>query len=173
MGTLEDAREQHFKDQEKIKQLEQAKEELTRRIENQVNTIRGQAEQIAAMNEELKRFRGQAAVIRALSNKIKDYERVLNTPIINDFMVALPMEAAHQQHKWSDEHDAGKNCLDWFWLIGYLSQKIVVYEMADNREKALHHCITTAAALYNWYRHLKDDPGANMRPGIAEPENGG
>lgn len=94
--------------------------------------------------------------------------KLINTPIVDDFMKALPLEAAHQQHKWGVEHDAGKNCLNWFWLIGYLAQKIVVNEQAGNHEKALHHCITTAAALLNWHRHLLGE--GNMRPGISSPE---
>lgn len=98
----------------------------------------------------------------------ENLKKLINTPIVDDFIKALPLEAAHQQYKWGNEHDSGKNCLDWFWLIGYLSQKIVMNEMAGKHDKALHHCITCAAAMMNWHRHLLGD--GDIRPGIEDPE---
>lgn len=81
--------------------------------------------------------------------------KLLNTPEFHDFLKGVPLEAAHQVQRWGSEHDAGKSCLDWFWLIGYLAQRIVEYDKAGNRDKALHHCVTTAAALMNWHSALE------------------
>lgn len=77
-------------------------------------------------------------------------------------------EAAHQRGRWASDHDSGKSPADWFWLIGYLAQKAMTAQMTGNTDKALHHCISTAAALNNWHAAIS---GANsdMRPGIAGP----
>lgn len=97
-------------------------------------------------------------------------DALLNTPEFHDFIKAVPLEAAHQVERWGTDHDAGKTCLDWFWLIGYLAQRVVEYDKAGNRDKALHHCVTTAAALLNWHSALEHQYNGKpypMRPGHA------
>ncbi len=91
---------------------------------------------------------------------------LINTPVITDWFDGVRIEAAHQQERWGSSHDAGKSPLDWFWLIGYLAQKVV---SADTPEKALHHTISTAAALFNWYQEISGTDN-RMRPGIEPPE---
>lgn len=89
---------------------------------------------------------------------------LINTPELVDFPKAVQIEAAHQRKRWGSEHDAGKTELDWFWLIGYLSQKAVYSLLAGDHEKGLHHIITTAAALSNWHAQVLGR--CNMRPGL-------
>jgi hypothetical protein len=109
---------------------------------------------------------------KALADAVTERERlnvVLNTPVTEDFIKGVPLEAAHQRERWGCAHDAGKAPLDWFWLIGYLAQKAATSAIAGDIEKAKHHTISTAAALSNW--HLQLAGGDNrMRPGIADPE---
>lgn len=95
-------------------------------------------------------------------------DEIINTPETADFMAGVPLEAAHQRERWGAEHDAGKTPFDWFWLIGYLSQKAADAAVRGDTEKAMHHTISTAAALANWHAALT---GANtaMRPGIEPP----
>lgn len=93
--------------------------------------------------------------------------RLLNTPEIIDFMKAVPLEAAHQRERWGTDHDGGKSPADWFWLIGYLAGKALHAQTSGNTEKALHHVITTAAALCNWHAAILGQ--TNMRPGIEPP----
>lgn len=81
---------------------------------------------------------------------------IINSPETADFMSAVPLEAAHQRARWGESHDGGKGPLDWFWLIGYLSQKAAMAELAGDTEKARHHTISTAAALANWHRAIVD-----------------
>ena len=83
-------------------------------------------------------------------------EQIINTPETADFMAGVPIEAAHQRDRWGVQHDGGKTPEDWFWLIGYLSQK------------ALHHTISTAAALANWHAAIAG-VDTSMRPGIEPP----
>lgn len=93
---------------------------------------------------------------------------IINTPETADFMAGVPLEAAHQRERWGSDHDAGKGPLDWFWLIGYLAQKAATAAIAGDTEKALHHTISTGAALANWHAALSQRSIA-MRPGIADP----
>ena len=102
----------------------------------------------------------------------REYERLkalLNTPEIEDFDKAVPLEAVHQIEQWGAAHDAGKNPEDWFWLVGYLAGKALAAQKAGDTEKAKHHCISTAAALRNWHAHIRSGQSF-MRPGIAEGE---
>jgi hypothetical protein len=92
-------------------------------------------------------------------------DEVINSPETADFMAGVPLEAAHQRDRWGAEHDAGKAPLDWFWLIGYLAQKAATAQIAGDTNKALHHTISTAAALANWHAAISGTD-TRMRPGI-------
>jgi hypothetical protein len=91
----------------------------------------------------------------------------LNTPELVSFRDAVVLEAAHQRERWGSAHDDGKQPHDWFWLVGYLAGKALASHIAGNTEKALHHTISTAAALANWHAAILGK--TNMRPGIMEP----
>lgn len=109
------------------------------------------------------------AEIKGLRDTVERLERLLNTPEVEDFDKAVPLEAAHQQLRWGAEHDSGKNPEDWFWLVGYLAGKALASFKAGNFEKAKHHTISTSAALRNWHAHIRSGQ-SEMRPGIAEPK---
>jgi hypothetical protein len=96
----------------------------------------------------------------------EDAEKI-NTPETEDFFKGVPLEAAHQRARWGNEHDSGKEPADWFWLIGYLAGKCLAAHIGGNRDKALHHTISTAAALANWHMAIKG--AGSMRPGIEDP----
>lgn len=98
-------------------------------------------------------------------NENEALRKALNTPEILDFMAGVPLEAAHQRDRWGSDHDAGKTAADWFWLVGYLAGKALHSETSGNHEKALHHVITTAAALANWHSAILGT--TNMRPGTG------
>jgi hypothetical protein len=91
---------------------------------------------------------------------------LINNPHTENFLEAVRCEAAHQRERWGAEHDAGKADSDWFWLIGYVAGKAL-----HKPQKQLHHIITTAAVCLNW--HMARTVGNIMRPGIAEPSEGG
>jgi hypothetical protein len=82
----------------------------------------------------------------------------LNTPEIEDFASGVVLEAAHQRTRWGSAHDRSKSAENWFWLVGYLAGKALRASIDGNREKALHHTISAAAALSNWHQAIKDDP---------------
>lgn len=115
----------------------------------------------------------QSQVAKRLAARVLELEaenarlqEVLNTPEVNNFLDGVTLEAQHQRERWGAAHDAGKGPLDWFWLIGYLAQKAADAHMSGNQDKALHHCISTAAALANWHAAISGT-NQNMRPGIG------
>lgn len=135
--------------------------------------------------EEFDRLTAEAAEGRRLT-------ALVNTPELLDFQKAVPLEAVHQQERWGSEHDGGKTPADWFWLIGHLASRALEHHkeaerltaalaagakrvsiidetlISDgiclHREKAVHHCITTAAACANW--HMAVVGKISMRPGV-------
>lgn len=90
---------------------------------------------------------------------------ILNTPELHKFSEGVTLEALHQRNRWGSAHDAGKAPSDWFWLVGYLAGKALQAHATGNTEKALHHTISTAAALANWHAAIAGTHTA-MRPGI-------
>lgn len=103
------------------------------------------------------------------AERIEALEAALNTPEIHDWAKGAALEAAHQRERWGVEHDAGKTPFDWFWLIGYLAQKAADAAVRGDTEKAMHHTISTGAALANWHLALSGVDNS-MRPGIVPPK---
>lgn len=101
--------------------------------------------------------------IEAQATRIEALEAALNKPEIHDWAKGVAFEAAHQRERWGVEHDAGKTPFDWFWLIGYLAQKAADAAVRGDTEKAMHHTISTGAALANWHLALSGVDNS-MRP---------
>lgn len=99
--------------------------------------------------------------------KSKRLQALINTPEIEHFLRAVHIEAVHQVERWGTAHDRAKRPADWFWLVGYLAGKALHAAVSSDREKALHHCVSTAAALYNWHCAIK---GCDVRmcPGRSD-----
>jgi hypothetical protein len=97
--------------------------------------------------------------------EIETLQRKLNTPELHNFRDAVVLEAAHQRERWGSNHDAGKEPSDWFWLLGYLSGKALRSHIAGDLDKALHHTISSAAALANWHAQMLGQ--TDMRPGLS------
>lgn len=92
-------------------------------------------------------------------------EAKLNAPELHSFRDAVVLEAAHQRERWGSDHDAGKTFEDWLWLVAYLSTKASQANRYGDREKALHHIITCAAACANWHAFATGEH-TGMRPGV-------
>lgn len=99
-----------------------------------------------------------------LREEVERLRALVNSPELYDFAKGVTLEAAHQRERWGVDHDAGKEPQDWFWLVGYLGGKALRAHLDGNSEKALHHTISTAAALCNWHGAIIGTH--NMRPGI-------
>lgn len=92
---------------------------------------------------------------------------LINTPELDQFLRAVHIEAVHQVERWGEAHDRAKRPADWFWLVGYLAGKALHSAVAGDRDKARHHCISTAAALYNWHSAISER-GVRMCPGRSD-----
>lgn len=103
--------------------------------------------------------------VARLQAEVERLTALLDTPHTEDWFEGVKLESGHQIKRWGTEHDAGKTPADWFWLIGYLSQKAMTAQMAGDDTKARHHTISTGAAMLNWFRAIVGDSNA-MRPGI-------
>ena len=92
-----------------------------------------------------------------LLEAVRKLDARINNPIIDDFFDGVRNEAVHQVERWGVPHDRGKTPLDWFWLIGFLAQKATHALIERDIEKALHHTISTAAALLTWHQAIQAD----------------
>lgn len=75
----------------------------------------------------------------------------LNVPELRDFVDGVILEAQHQRQRWGEAHDRSKSAEQWFWLVGFLAGKALRAHVDGDVEKALHHTISTAAALSQWH----------------------
>jgi hypothetical protein len=97
------------------------------------------------------------AKLAAALARAEDAERLLNTPETADFLEGVKREAAHQVKRWGYAHDRSKSAENWFWLVGYLAGKALRSTILGDRDKALHHTVSSAAALFNWHTAIAND----------------
>jgi hypothetical protein len=90
----------------------------------------------------------------AAEAEVARLQKILNTPVLEPFTVAVVAEAQHQVYRWGEDHDVKKTAWDWFWTLGYLGGKAAQAAIAGDTEKAKHHTITAAALLANWHKQI-------------------
>lgn len=105
----------------------------------------------ADLRKSLDATRAELAAERAVHDNLR---RILNTPMLQPFAEAVVHEAHHQLVIGRDDQDARKTPWDWFWTLGYLSQKAAAAAESGDVAKALHHTISSGALLANWHRQL-------------------
>lgn len=121
---------------------------------------------------------------------------LVNTPELVDFPKAVHLEAVHQEDRWGASDREGKTPYAWFWLLSHLATRALEHhkeaerleeviapsdnvctqeyldamhaQIAHHREKAAHHCITSAAALAHWHASVIGK-ATTMRPASAAP----
>ncbi|MES2401843.1 MAG: hypothetical protein V4573_17765 [Pseudomonadota bacterium] len=101
--------------------------------------------------------RDTAAALLADAEHAHEFHALVNNPNTAEFLEAVKLEAAHQRDRWGDAHDRGKSAENWFWLIGYLAGKCLRACITGDKQKALHHTISSAAALANWFEAIRRD----------------
>ena len=99
--------------------------------------------------------------LRAVINRLTG---ILNTPSFDPFLDSVKAEAAHQTWRWGPEHDAQKDPHAWFWTVGYLVGKALQAHITGDRNKALHHTISTAAVLLHWHQAIKQQQDFHQQP---------
>lgn len=95
-----------------------------------------------------------AQALDAAHAEIKRLRAIINRPENNDFIRGVSIEAEHQAQRWGDDHDSAKSGWDWFWTIGYLSQKAAMAFEVGDFDKAKHHCVSTAALMSNMHKFV-------------------
>ncbi len=100
----------------------------------------------------------EAAYLRMVESDLREtkaevarLKSLINHPEVEAFLRGTHIEAVHQVERWGTSSDRAKSPADWFWLLGYLAGKALRAAEAGNVEKAKHHCISSAAVLYNWH----------------------
>jgi hypothetical protein len=96
-------------------------------------------------------------VVGAAWKELQRLDQLINSPHVVEFLEAVRLEAAHQVLRWGDDHDRSKSAENWLFLVGYLASKACRAQIEGDREKALHHTISSAAALMHWHAFIKDD----------------
>lgn len=84
-------------------------------------------------------------------------DALVNSPQTANFLTAVAAEKAHQIERWGRAADRQKSAEHWFWLVGYLAGKALRAAITGDRTKALHHTISSAAALANWHEAISTD----------------
>lgn len=106
--------------------------------------------------------------LAAANTEIERLTNLLDTAHVEDFLEAVPLEAAHQVKRFGVEHDGGKEPQDWFWTLSYLAGKGLRAAIDGDIKQAKHHTISSAALMLNWHRHLSGTE-TTFRPGIEPP----
>lgn len=129
-----------------------------------------------------------AAELQQVRSERDRLQQLINTPELVDFAKAVQMEAAHQELRWGSADREGKGPYEWFWLLSHLATRALEHHkeaerlragwgvdetheahhaaIIHHREKAVHHCITSAAMLAHWHaavlgKHTSMWPGAH------------
>lgn len=105
--------------------------------------------------------------LQAAKAEAKRLRELINKPELEQFLRATHIEAVHQVERWGTAHDRAKRPADWFWLVGYLAGKALHAIVSGDKDKARHHCISTAAALYNWHCAISGTD-VRMCPGSSD-----
>ena len=91
----------------------------------------------------------------------QEHNRLLNTPELYEFTKGVTLEALHQRQRWGEAHDRSKSAENWYWLVGYLAGKALRASIEGDKDKALHHTISAAAALSQWHAAIMADESWN------------
>jgi hypothetical protein len=96
------------------------------------------------------------SIVARIDDLLRD-AALINSPQTANFLESVKTEAAHQVKRWGEAHDRGKSAENWYWLIGYLAGKALRAAIDGDRDKALHHTISSAAALLHWHTAIATD----------------
>ena len=108
-------------------------------------------ESVAELVNGAKAEKARSKTVEGLVARVEYLEGRINSPEYDEFLRGVRIEALHQVERWGTEHDKAQRPADWFWLVGYLAGKALHAALQGHARKARHHCISTAAALYNWH----------------------
>lgn len=148
--------EQLAKSKETETQLRQMNRELGLQCDHHAKQSGGYLQRCNTLNNALYESKRRFIELESLLKK-------LDAPSVLEFVTATHLEALHQRKRWGTTADVGKQPNDWFWLVGYLAGKALAAHISGDKDKALHHTISTAAACCNWHAAVLGK--TDMQPG--------
>jgi hypothetical protein len=95
--------------------------------------------------------------VELLETEIRRVHSLINSPETENFLEGVKREVAHQRERWGAPHDREKSAEHWYWLVGYLGGKALRAAIGGDRDKALHHTISSASALAHWHAAIASD----------------
>ncbi len=139
---------------------------MTIKLQTNLQMVRQLKESIASSPSDAYQMTlGRQTAVSLIADAIHAHQlhALVNNPHTSDFLEAVKLEAARQRDRWGEPHARGKSAENWFWLVGYLGGKCLRACITGDKDKALHHTISTAAALANWYEAInRDTTGAGL-----------
>ncbi len=97
--------------------------------------------------------RGEVTQLKAEVTRLANIVAAINSPLTANFIEGVKREAAYQR-KLYDQSDREKLPADWFWTLCFLATKAHEAARRGDKDKALHHTISSAALLLNWHASL-------------------
>lgn len=101
--------------------------------------------------------------VLALRAEVARLNALINNPHTEEFLSAVQYEAAHQRYRFGEAEDRKKSAENWHWLLGKLAGKCLFAVIRGDKEKALHHTVSSAAMLANWFQAIKLDTSGSGR----------
>lgn len=119
------------------------------RAERRLNELCEQLDQEPA--EAARQLREARAAVNALVEERDRLKALISNSQAERFLEATRAEIAHQLQHWSAIHDRAREPQAWFWLTRYLADRALRAHNDGALALALHHTISSAAALANWH----------------------
>ena len=132
------------------------------RAERRLNELCEQLDQ--EPTEAARQLREVRAAVNALVEERDRLKALMSNSQTERFLEATRTEIAHQLQHWSAIHDRAKEPQAWFWLTRYLADRALRAHNDGALALALHHTISSAAALANWHAAISM-ADARMPPG--------
>ena len=97
-------------------------------------------------------------------SELKD---LLHSSEIHDFLRGVHIEAVRQVDALTTIRKGHMEAVDWFAMANQFTAHAQLEYRAGNLDKALQHCISSAAAAYNWHCAIRG-ADIHLAPGRSD-----
>ena len=102
-----------------------------------------------------------------LEEKFLALRAAVGEPLNADWFEGVRREFAFQADRWR-EPDKIKQPEDWHSLVVLLASKAIAAQHCGDKDKALHHTISTGAALLHWWHAIAGKSNQTSPPPVTE-----
>lgn len=92
--------------------------------------------------------------IEYFKDRISKMEASINSPVINDFIKGMKIEAEHQTQRWGVEKEENEPPHHYILVTNKLLGKMAIDIWDKNTDKFKHHIIALAAEMFNLHRQI-------------------